>query len=696
MVAERYQKPMPQASHLDELNPEQRAAVLYGLGDRPEPGQPLLVIAGAGTGKTKTLAHRVAEMVLRGAHPHRILLLTFSRRAAEEMLRRVDRICAAALKRDPQLAATFPWSGTFHAVGSQILRRLAPSIGLDAAFTILDRGDAADLLDLVREEQGLARTDRRFPRKATCLQIYSLAVNRTRPLGDVLRATYPWCLEWETELKRLFATYVEVKQRENVLDYDDLLLWWERAMRVPVLATEVGGLFDYVLVDEYQDTNPLQDAILRAIRPDGRGVTVVGDDAQAIYAFRGATVRNILDFPKRFEPGAEIVTLDRNYRSTTPILEAANAVIGLAREGFRKRLHSERWSQERPRLAMVQDENAQVDYVVRQVLWAREAGVALKDQAVLFRSAHHSAALELELTRRNIPFVKFGGLKFLEAAHVKDVLAFLRWAENPTDRIAAFRVLQLLPGIGPGTARKALARMPGGRFDALAAFLPPAAAAQRWPALVELMKDLTAGVPWPAQMSRLRLLYEPILLETYDHVRPRLADLEQLERLAGMRPTRQRFLTDLALDPPEAVGDEAGVPTLDEDYLCLSTIHSAKGQEWREVHVLNLVDGCIPSDLATGTVEEIEEERRLLYVAMTRARDALHLIQPLRFYSSGQSRTGDRYVAATRSRFLPAALLHLFDLGGAGLADQAGDFGAQRRPQAPVVDLAADVRSLWK
>jgi DNA helicase-2/ATP-dependent DNA helicase PcrA len=688
---------MPTDRHLDELNPAQRLAVTHGVpaGGPAAPGPPLLVVAGAGSGKTSTLAHRVAHLVLNGADPARILLLTFTRRAAQTMTRRAGRICGEVLGGEGRIE--LPWSGTFHAVGSRLLRLYADAIGLDPAFTILDRSDAADLLDLVRDEQGLARMDRRFPRKATCLAIYSFAVNAERPLEEVLERQFPWCAMWAGELKRLFGAYVEAKQRQAVLDYDDLLLWWERTLRIPELAADMGARFDHVLVDEYQDTNAVQAAILRRLKPDGWGLAVVGDDAQAIYAFRAATVRNILDFPGHFDPPARIVTLERNYRSTQAILDAANAVIGEAREQHAKNLSAARGlAGRKPVLALVRDDPAQVDHVVTGILANREVGMALKDQAVLFRASHHSAALEIELGRRNVPFVKYGGLRFLEAAHVKDLLAILRWAENPGDRVAAFRVLQLLPGIGPGTARRALGALEaaGGRLAGLARFAPPPAAVERWPLLIGLLTALAAGeAPWPAQVGLARRFYDPLLEELHDYPAARRADLEQLERIAAGFPSRERFLTDLTLDPPEVVGREAGVPAKDEDYLILSTIHSAKGQEWRAVWVLNLVDGCIPADMATDSPEGIEEERRLLYVAMTRARDELHLVQPERFHVGGQHRLGDRHVRAPRSRFLPTRLLRFFEQ--ATVVGSAGGTAAPPGPGLPAADIAAAMRGMW-
>ncbi|HEY6476152.1 MAG TPA: ATP-dependent helicase, partial [Polyangia bacterium] len=631
---------------LDPLNPAQRRAATAG--DRP-----LLIIAGAGTGKTQTLAHRVAALVARGADPRRILLLTFSRRAAQEMIRRAARL----LGRRGPADASLPWAGTFHAIANRLLRHHAAELGLDPAFTLLDREDAADLLDRLRHERELSRTDRRFPRKGTCLAIYSSVVNTQETLRACLETRFPWCLEWEEPLRGLFASYVEAKTTRAVLDYDDLLLYWFHAMDDASLARRIGALFDHVLVDEYQDTNPLQAEILRRLKPDGRGVTVVGDDAQAIYSFRAARVGNILAFPTQYDPAAEVVTIEQNYRSTAPILEAANAVIALAGERYEKRLFAVRPGGDRPALTTVEDEAAQVDYVVGRILERREAGVPLRQQAVLFRTAHHSDALEVELGRRNIPFAKYGGLRFLEAAHVKDALSCLRWAENPRDGLAAFRVAQLLPGMGPRFAETLLAHVGAARFalaGALATFEPPGAARADWPAFADLYRQLcSAAAPWGAQMGLVRRWYQPHLERLYDDARVRLGDLEQLEQLAAAAPSRERFLSDLTLDPPQATGAEAGDPHLDEDYLILSTIHSAKGQEWDSVYVLNAADGCIPSDLATGSPAEIEEERRLLYVAMTRAKSALTLIHPLRFFIRQQSRYGDRHVFTPRTRFIP-------------------------------------------
>jgi len=676
--------------HLARLNPEQRAAALHGDG---AVAGPLLILAGAGTGKTDTLVHHLAHLVASGADPHRILLMTFSRRAAAEMTRRARALAEAAGPRAGLLADGLPWAGTFHAVGARLLRDRAALLGLDPDFTIHDREDSADLMNLVRQRLGLAATERRFPAKATCLAVYSRVVNAQEDLGRVLRDRFPWCAGWEAELRALFAGYTEAKQAMAVLDYDDLLLYWAGMMQDADLARETGERFDHVLVDEFQDTNCLQAAILTALKPDGRGVTVVGDDAQSIYAFRAAEVRNILDFPARFDPPARVVTLTRNYRSTPEILDAANAVLIDAAEGYAKTLWSGRPAGSRPALVAVPDESAQVDYVCREILAAREAGTALRQQAVLFRTAHHSAPLEVELARRDIPFVKFGGLKFLDAAHVKDVLACLRFAQNPADRIAGFRTLQLVPGIGPATAEALLDAMRRGPEPALAEAAPPRAASD-WAAFRVLYASLRArDHPWPAELEAVRAWYEPHLERMYEDHAARRADLLQLEQIAAGAPSRERFLTEVTLDPPGAVSDEAGPPHRDEDYLILSTIHSAKGQEWRQVFVLNCVDGCIPSDLGTGTTAEIEEERRLLHVAMTRARDRLHLMQPLRFFVHGQQALGGRHVHAARTRFIPDAVLDRF--ATVLWPPPAEAAAATERQAQPRIDLKQQMRSLW-
>ncbi|MCA1855332.1 ATP-dependent helicase [Massilia oculi] len=678
------------------LNAGQRAAVEHDIGAASV--RPLLVVAGAGSGKTNTLAHRVARLIQSGADPQRILLLTFSRRAAGELSQRASGVLQRLFGgggAHGQL--TLPWAGTFHAIGARLLREYAGSIGLDPSFTIHDRGDAEDLMGLVRHETGLSGLEKRFPLKGTCLSIYSRVVNTRDSLAAVLQASFPWCREWEAQLKTLFGAYVDAKQEQNVLDYDDLLLFWAEMAADPALGPVLGSLFDHVLVDEYQDTNRLQADIIAGMKPDGAGVMAVGDDAQSIYAFRGATVRNILDFPKRFTQPAELVTLERNYRSTQPILDASNAVIAGARERFAKNLWTDRESGIKPCLVLIPDEAEQARWVCRRILAQREAGIALRAQAVLFRAASHSAALELELMRRNIPFVKFGGLKFLEAAHIKDVLAVLRFAQNPSGRMAGFRAVQLIPGIGPASATRLLDAV-GEATDAAAAveaFGAPARSAADWAAFGALYRRLrTPGLRWPADIELVKQWYQPHLERMHDDAAVRAADLEQLVQLAAGHGTRESFLAEITLDPPEATSDRAGPPLLDEDYVILSTIHSSKGQEWSAVYLLNVVDGCIPSDMGTGSQDEIEEERRLLYVAMTRAKDHLELVVPHRFFVKQQAQLGDRHMYAARTRFITPAMLKHFE-------ESAWLDAAQQQLRKPVPEnvrvlVRERARNAWK
>jgi len=686
------------AGVFDKLNERQREAARFGE-------NPLLIIAGAGTGKTSTLAHRVAHLVLQGIAPERILLLTFTRRAAVEMTRRAQRVVAEAFanKNNSQAPALrLPWSGTFHAMANKLIRRNASRVGLDESFSVLDRGDAADLMDVVRHELGFTKVDaasKRFPKKDTCLAIYSHKVNTQGSLADTLQAVFPWCAEWEAELKILFQKYVERKLETQALDYDDLLLYWHAMMGDEGLAAEIGALFDHILVDEYQDTNVLQAEILLRLRPDGRGVTVVGDDAQAIYSFRAASVENILGFPKMFEQAGKSVsdtevqcltptsiTLEQNYRSTQPVLDAANALMSEGARQYRKNLYSKKPEGQKPRYVTVADDAAQAEYVVTRVLEARERGVDLKRQAVLFRSSHHSDGLELELVRRNIPYVKYGGLKFLEAAHVKDLLALLRWADNPKNRVAAWRALQLLPGVGPATAERIFTRFEASGFS----WVDVRTGSEETDALLKILGD--PKTPWEGQVQRTREWYEPHLERKYDAAQVRKGDLLQLERLSQQFEKREAFLTELSLDPPSATSDLSGAPYLDEDYLVLSTVHSAKGQEWDAVHVLNVSDGNFPNEFATGRPDLIEEERRLLYVAMTRPKSDLHLIAPLKYYVTQQSRMGDRHVYGARSRFLTKAVMDRLEPVAFGAASYEEEASPKAKPQ---VDIAGQLRKMW-
>src|ERR1700704_3205302 len=613
---------MTTTAHLEKLNAAQRRAVTHGeaLAENGYRAGPLLIVAGAGTGKTDTLAHRVAHLVVHGVDPARILMLTFTRRAATEMRRRAQEITRKALNEPlggigHSIAQRLSWTGTFHSIGNRLLRHYAPHLQLDPHFSVIDRGDAADLMDSLRQELGLAGKEQRFPRKETCLQIYSNRVNTHTALQETLQQHYPWCAQWEQELTRLYRAYVEQKQHASLLDYDDLLLYWQAMMSEPRLAQHIGAHFDHVLVDEYQDTNRLQADILHALKPDGAGLAAVGDDAQAIYSFRAAAVENILGFAERFQPPAEVVTLAQNYRSTQQVLDVANAVMA-----------------EAPR------------------------------------------------------------------QHRKYLLSILRWADNPRNTLAAFRTLQLLPGMGPVNARAAIEQLEaaGHSFEALKAFSPPQTAELDWRRLIELMQSLgDPQRPWPGQLQLTREWYRPHFERLYEQFHTRLGDLEQLEALSGQYPSRERFLTELTLDPPHATSDLAGPPTLDEDYLVLSTIHSAKGMEWDTVYVLNVVDGSFPSEFSTGKPELIEEERRLLYVALTRAQNDLLLVVPLKFHLTHQSRQAEAHVYGGRSRFMTEKVHKTLDavtFHGAVLA--GGD--ALSQSSAPVtLDVGARLRDMW-
>jgi len=669
------------AGWLEGLNRQQREAVVYGDG-------PLLVIAGAGTGKTRTLACRVAHLIGQGVPPERVLLLTFTRRAAAEMLTRADHMTG-------RKTSVRVWGGTFHAVANRLLHIYGRALGLAADFTVIDQGDAADMMNLIRTQLGLTKGKRRFPRKETLASIYSRTVNARDKLSDVLEKHFPWCRDNIDGIRRIFDLYTQRKRANNVLDYDDLLLFWKVLAEAPGVGESAAHRFEHVLVDEYQDTNAIQGEILIAMRKQNKNITVVGDDAQSIYSFRAATVRNILDFPKHF-PGTRVVTLEQNYRSTQPILAASNAVMAPARERYTKELWSERAADQKPILFTCLDEAEQCDVVCDHVLRHLEMGIPLMRQAVLFRAGYHSDQLEVELARRNIPFHKYGGLKFIEAAHVKDLLAFLRVLENPHDEISWFRVLLLLEGIGAQWARRIMAASGVGRapppandndnapvgelllnrlitdppavptaarkqFEQLRAVLAECAGLPTGAGESERAEQTRYGEPSVAtQIERIRHFYEPIFQQRYDNAALRLRDLEQLEQIAARYRSRGRFITDLTLDPPSSTSDLAQPPFLEEDYLVLSTIHSAKGCEWDVVHIIHAADGMIPSDMAVSDEAGLEEERRLFYVAMTRTKEVLYIYFPLRYYHH-RSRLSDAHNYAQLTRFLPKSIRHLFE-----------------------------------
>ena len=665
-----------------ELNPEQARAAAHGDG-------PLLVIAGAGTGKTRTLVYRVAHLIARGVRPERILLLTFTRRAAQEMLSRAERLVGPPSQQVQ--------GGTFHATAHRLLRRFGPSAALPRDFSIMDQGDAEDLMQLSRAALGYGAKQKRFPRKESLHYVYSRHVNTERPIEEILREAYPQFLDYLPDFRRVFADYTNRKAERNLVDYDDLLLFWAAMLDAPELAARIAGLYDHVLVDEYQDTNTLQARILRGMCVTHRNLAVVGDDAQSIYSFRGASFRNILDFPAQF-PGTTVVTLEQNYRSTAPILEATNALISRAAERYTKNLWTRREGGEPPWLVSVRDEQQQTQFVVDRILELYEEGTPLAEIAVLFRAGYMSADLEIELTNRKIPYEKWGGLKFLEAAHVKDVLAFLRILENPRDEVSWYRILLLLPGIGDATARSAIDAMAGAAWDAeaFARFRAPARARAAHEKLVRMLAELRGpsmnqgptGSDAGADIARIRKLYDDILKERYDRAEPRLADLDQLQAIASGYAGRATFLATLALEPPSGTQDLAGASGREDDLLILSTAHSAKGKEWDAVFLIWAVDGYFPSARSLGDDEEMEEERRLMYVALTRARNALHVVYPLNAYSS---RRGDDYSLDQLSRFLDRGVrdtLQRVVVGDGGTAAPA----PPEPPQRSGLDLRAMLR----
>jgi ATP-dependent DNA helicase UvrD/PcrA len=645
-----------------QLNTEQKQAVEYGqLTDTRFSSGPLLILAGAGTGKTNTLAHRTAHLILNGIKPERILLMTFSRRAATELATRAQVIVAKVLKdqQGSEAASAIGWMGTFHSVGNRLLRSYAKHMALDPAFSIMDRADAADMIDMIRHQLAYSSTEKRFPKKSTCLDIYSRCVNAQSPLKEVLNAHFPWCSDWHDELKTLFKTYAKTKVDQIALDYDDLLLYWFHMTQDNTVAAMIRDKFDHVLVDEYQDTNLLQSGILSHLFPSGEGVTVVGDDAQSIYSFRSADVGNILNFPTQYTPPAKVIALSKNYRSTQPILDLSNALLSESDEGYKNTLYSDKPSHQKPRLVSVQDQETQSDYIIDKVLEAREGGTALKNQAVLFRSSHHTDQLEIELRRRDIPYVKHGGLKFLEATHIKDALSILRWADNPKHRISGFRVLKLLTGIGPKTAEKMLDYLELNHFDltSLQRFQSHLMQSEQWQQLSTLLPNIhNEQIPWTEQMQQLSHWYQTVLIENFSNPFVRAGDIEHLAHISQQFPNREAFLSELTLDPPSKTGDLSKSAHKDDDFLILSTVHSAKGQEWSEVFLMNVADGNFPNEYAVDKPAELEEERRLLNVAITRAKRQVHLIQPLKYWVPEQQKFGGKHVYGAKSRFLTKAV----------------------------------------
>jgi DNA helicase II / ATP-dependent DNA helicase PcrA len=597
---------------------------------------PVLVIAGAGSGKTRTLVYRVARLVESGVNPGQILLLTFTRKAAEEMLRRASGLVGASCERVA--------GGTFHSFANTVLRRQARRIGLEPNFTILDRGDSEDVVGLLRSRAGLDRKDRRFPRKGAILEILSMAVNRAMSVPEVVESSYAHLYDHLDDLVALGGAYAQYKREKNLVDYDDLLVHLRNLLRDHTdLAAQLSRTYRYVMVDEYQDTNPIQADIVRGLATAHDNVMAVGDDSQSIYSFRGATFRNIMDFPSLFE-GTRLIKLEENYRSTQPILDLANAVIDRAAEKHTKVLRTQRGAGEQPLILQCTDEQAQSRFVCQRILELREEGVPLDEIAVLFRSSFHSFDLELELQRADLPFVKRGGFKFIETAHVKDVLAHLRVLANPRDAVSWHRVLLLLDGLGPRTAEDLIAELAtvGGLEEAterLTAYPRRGAYTKDLARLAGLLRELVPEeLPPGEKVARVVGFYIPMLRHVHPEDFPkREKDLEHFVTIATRYRSLASLLTDMALEPPtDSVGDVLAAD-VDEGLLTLSTIHSAKGLEWNTVFVIWLVDGRFPSYHNLHDGEEVEEERRLLYVAVTRAKEHLHLSYPIDIYdrSSG-------------------------------------------------------------
>jgi DNA helicase II / ATP-dependent DNA helicase PcrA len=642
---------------LDHLTDAQRRAVTHE-------GGPLRILAGAGTGKTTTLSARAAWLLATGTPPERLLLLTFTRRAARQMLARTASLMGTAgLERGSSAAAGRVAGGTFHAIAHRTLRRYAATLGIPEGFSVLDASDAADVIDMVRDEQGHAgSTRRRFPRKALLVDLYSAAVNTGRPLSAVVPEIAPWAEDDIDAISEICRGYVRRKRSAGLVDLDDLLLFWRAAVQDDRLGPRLAASIDHVLVDEYQDVNELQVDILAGLRRDDPRVTVVGDDAQALYSFRAAEPRHILEFDRVF-PGATTVVLEMNYRSSQQILDVANAVGADATVGFSAVLRAVRSAPGMgPQLVRCADEDTQTDAVCDRILEHREAGIALREQVVLVRAAHHSALLELELGARRIPYVKYGGLRFIEAAHVKDMLAAFRLADNPSDVVAWFRLLQLLVGVGPATAHRVVAAL--GLLGS-GATRPDEDVRESWslasahlPESARAAADALAAAisPWPGEAvsthaERLRLAVAPLVEAAYPEAAARLADLDTLVATSMKVARLSDVAADHVLEPPRSTGDLAGPPVIDEDWLVISTVHSAKGLEWDVVHLLNVTDGNIPSDMALGSPAGLEEERRVFYVALTRARHSLHLYVPERYHHRPNGRD-DRHGWAQPSRFL--------------------------------------------
>jgi len=628
------------------LNPAQLAAVTHRDG-------PLLVIAGAGSGKTRTLIYRVARLIESGVAPGAILLMTFTRRAAQEMLERVERLVGEGSRAVA--------GGTFHSFANNILRRHGVQMGLKPNFTILDRGDMEDVINLLRARMGLASRERRFPKKGKVAEVISMARNKMRELPAEIEADFPHLIEHQAEIAAIAEKYDAYKRERALLDYDDLLYRLADLLRqYPQVRQRLTESYRYIMIDEYQDTNRIQAELVRLLASGHRNVMAVGDDAQSIYSFRGANFRNIMDFPELF-PGARVIKLEENYRSVQGILDLANQVITRAAEKYTKVLFTSRGGDFRPLLVRAQDEHMQSRFVAQRILELREEGVELGEMAVLFRSSFHSFDLELELQRRDIPFVKRGGFKFIETAHIKDVLAHLRVVANPADAVSWLRVLMLVRGVGHRTAERTVemlvsADAPELELKRLAQSGGRGGSAPGYARLGQLLAEIRGESKRPAEQIAATLdYYLPVMREAYPDDAPRRErDLEHFQNITERYHSLETMLADMALEPPnDSLGGVLAEGPEDE-ILTLSTIHSAKGLEWRIVFVIWAADGRFPGPMSVDE-ESIEEERRLMYVASTRARDELYLTYPIYMFDRMNG-----YIMGRASRFLddlPAEIL---------------------------------------
>lgn len=597
-----------------ELNAAQSQAVLSTEG-------PFLVIAGAGSGKTRVLVYRTAYLVEKGIAPENILLLTFTRRASQEMLSR-----AAELLDDRCHRVS---GGTFHSFANAMLRRFSRQAGLAANFSILDQADAESALGMIRTRMGLNKADLRFPKKGALLSLISKSVNKGIAIEPVIFDEYPHFLEWADTIQQVAEEYVRYKKSMAVLDFDDLLVSFRDLLRnQDEVRQQLSRYYRYIMVDEYQDTNKMQAQIVQLLTEAHQNVMVVGDDAQSIYSFRGAHYKNIIDFPCLY-PETQVIMLEENYRSSQPILDLTNAIISQAEEKFEKELFTRNPGETRPVYVEVPDENSQSRYVVEKIARLRSRGVKLNEIAVLFRSGWHSNDLEIELSGQGIPFVKHGGQKFVEAAHVKDVLSYLTLIHNPSHEISWLRVLSLIPGIGPRTAEeicRSVKSLGGGSgFAVDPKWLGKKEELKR---LFELLNRMS-GPHKPAEVLEVFLgYYYPFLVSQYDDHDKRAFDLDSLHRIAARYDSLENFLADLSLEPLEKSQMDAQREGAADERLILSTIHSAKGLEWHTVFILYVADGYLPSYRSQESAAMVEEERRLFYVAATRAKENLFLLRP--------------------------------------------------------------------